>query len=383
MTQRLPPPLECLARLGPTPDEADLLRACLWEGPRGEAAWQKWLGAVDDPLTAIRRDVSGLKALLPLLHYGLRRSSAEVSAELRHLLGAARSREALRWQAYAAVVRRACAALADAGVRALVLKGAALAAVYPEPALRHSHDVDILVRETDAERAAVALHRAGFAAAPTVHRSSHTIRVLSEEQVPVELHTQLYRLAYYGAASRGIWERAIPSTIADTGARTLAPADHLVYVCAHASCAGSRDALTWIADAYFLAHHPDLEWSVVSTTANEQRVALPVAVLLELLAETFDAPVPSAVRDALADSAVASDRAARQIAITGLRSGRRGRLRDLFATSDWRSRLILAWWLLAPSPAALRGGEPLRHPRAWPAYYLLRPAAFTARRLRR
>src|SRR5262249_33050751 len=53
------------------------------------------------------------------------------------------------------------------------------------------------------------------------------------------------------------------------------------------------------------------------------------------------------------------------------------------AIPTWRARLTLMRWLLAPSPTALRLGEPLRYPRVWPAYYLLRPPAYVARRIRR
>jgi len=379
--------VECLALLAPAPEEIDLLRACLWEGAAAQAAWARWQGAVGDPLAAIGRDVSGVKGLLPLLHRSLRGSAADTAGPaLRHVLAAAYAHETLRWQAYTAVCARAFDALASAGIAFVGLKGSALAvSAYPDPALRHSHDIDVLVDQRDLDRAAGVLRAAGCAP-PHEPRSpaTHSLQLINEGGVPIELHTRLYRLAYYGTAQRGIWERAVPCEIAGARLHIPSTADHLVYVIGQASCCASRDSLKWIADAWFLAQQPTLDWTIVVRAGEESRLALPLAVLLGVFAEQFAAPVPPAVLERLSAAAAAADRPAQQIAIAGLRAGRRGRLRDLFrATPTWRGRCTLLRWLLAPSPTALRLGEPLRYPRAWPAYYLLRPPAYVARRIRR
>ncbi|APR85421.1 Hypothetical protein A7982_10770 [Minicystis rosea] len=53
--------------------------------------------------------------------------------------------------------------LAAAGIEALLVKGAALAlTVYPDPAVRGMHDVDLLVRRADHDRAVAALVRGGL-----------------------------------------------------------------------------------------------------------------------------------------------------------------------------------------------------------------------------
>jgi hypothetical protein len=382
-----PPAAECLELLAPTPEEVDLLRTCLWRGPAAYAAWGRWQRTVGDPLTAFQRDVSGVKALLPLLHRGLQGSDTNVATSaVRHALGAAYARETVRWQAYAAVCARAFDPLAAARIAFLVLKGAALAvSVYPKPAMRHSHDIDVLIDAGDVDRAAAVLQTAGFA--PARHfgpPAARSMRLVSPEQVPIELHTRPYRLPYYATAGRGMWDRATRCEVAGMHVRTPSAADHLVYVCGQACCSASRDALKWVADAWFLAQDRNLEWSMVAQIAEENRLALPLSVMLQVLADRFEAPVPTTVLARLATAAAAADRCAQQIAIAGLRAGRRGRLRDLFrATSTWRGRMALACWLLAPSPTALRLGEPLRYPRAWPAYYLLRPPAYAARRVRR
>jgi hypothetical protein len=376
--------VECLALLAPTAEEVDLLRACLWQGPAAYDAWARWQHAVGDPIMAIQRDASGIKALLPLLHYGLRQAGGDTATSpVRHVLTAAYARETPRWQAYARISARVFAALTTASVPFLVVDGGALAVLaYPEPATRHSHGIDVLIETGDVERAAATLRAAGVIAASQVERSAaHPTRLVGPDQVPIALHTRLYRLPYYTTPMSELWKRAVQCEIADARVGTLSAADHLVFVCGQASCCGTRDALQWIADAWFLTQHrPD--WSIVVRAAEASRLSLPLAVMLSVLADRFDAPVPSTVLDRLSAAAAAADRAARQIAIAGLRAGRRGRLRDLFrATSRWRGRFELAAALLAPSPTALKLGEPLRYPHAWPAYYVLRPTAYAARRL--
>jgi hypothetical protein len=71
--------------------------------------------------------------------------------------------ERLRYEAYARISARAFDALAAAAVPFIVLRGAALAeAAYPATTLRHSHDVDLLIRPNDVGRATDALRQAFF-----------------------------------------------------------------------------------------------------------------------------------------------------------------------------------------------------------------------------
>jgi hypothetical protein len=65
---------------------------------------------------------------------------------------------------------RALWALNGAGVPALVVKGAAAGAFYPDPALRAYGDLDVLVPRAQVNQAEVALNRLGYRPpeAPTV-----------------------------------------------------------------------------------------------------------------------------------------------------------------------------------------------------------------------
>ena len=83
-------------------------------------------------------------------------------------------------------LRRTCELLEQAQVDYMPLKGAVIRGLYPEPWLRTSGDVDILVK--DADRAAKLLVKHGY---QNKGKSIHDITVISPLGIPFELHFQL------------------------------------------------------------------------------------------------------------------------------------------------------------------------------------------------
>jgi hypothetical protein len=133
--------------------------------------------------------------------------------------------------------------LAAAGVRALLVKGAALAlTVYPDPALRRMHDVDVLVREGDRDGAVAALTRGGL----TLHAPEGRPRsgaLLGETLLMartgglstlVELHTTLDKLVSRPIDETALFARARPAP-GLPGLLVPAPEDHALLVALHAA----------------------------------------------------------------------------------------------------------------------------------------------------
>lgn len=378
-------PVESLPLLCPTAEETDLLRACLWSGAPAREAWVRWQRAVGDPELAIKNNLSGVKSLLPLLHHGLRRCGAVAESGVSAVLGSAMLAEKMRYQAYATISARAFDALAAAGVPFLVLRGAALAvAAYPDVTLRHSHDLDLLIHTSDRLRASDALGQARFAGT-TPYDGTGTARRLDASGLPVALHDRLYRFAYYTPPLAPMWTRAERRDVAGRSVLMLSAPDQLAHVCGHAACSPSRDGLKWVADAWCLIERtPKLDWTRLVEIVHASRLALPLATLLRYVAVEMEAPVPAWVLDNLSRAAALCDRPMREVALSGVRAGKRGTFRNLVAaTRSWPGRIDLVRWMLLPSPVSLRLGEPLSHPQAWPAYYVGRPLAYVARRAQR
>lgn len=87
-------------------------------------------------------------------------------------------------------LKNVCDVLEEEGIDHLPLKGAVLRSLYPEPWMRTSSDIDILIKQEDVSRAEELLgQRLGYKA-PT-DRTAHDISFYSPSGVHVELHFDL------------------------------------------------------------------------------------------------------------------------------------------------------------------------------------------------
>jgi hypothetical protein len=139
---------EAVATVLSGPVDTLLLKGCLDRGEAGRRALDTWLSQQPDPITALTR--APIRWLLPLvlhacIHYRLSPTSAVMT-----VLKTAALREELRTRSYRAIRRRVLQALAAANLHPIVLKGAALGdLVYPDPVLRHTHDIELLIPTSD------------------------------------------------------------------------------------------------------------------------------------------------------------------------------------------------------------------------------------------
>ncbi len=379
-----PPPLtSALSVALPTAEESLFLRACLHHGERGRQAWEEWRRRVGEPLEVMRNSAWPCRGLLPLLGHALGRSGAGVDRGVQPYLRAAYVSEELRARTYYRVARGVVAALADAGIAPLLLKGLALAdTVYGDRALRHSHDVDLLLPRAAIDPAVDLLVARKFRVLHRQRQEGHEHAVLAHESgLPVALHGRLFRSSFYTPPAAAMLADARAFDVDGAPARVLSPADNLLHVCGQAWCSPSRDSLQWACDAWLLiAGAPQLRWEVLLERARQARLSLPLFVLLDYLAATLDAAVPHPIRDRLSHQAAAADRVERQAALYGARRAPRGTLRQILRRSDsWRGRLQVLGWIIAPAPAHLLGeGDPWW---ALPGRYLRRPLRYAARRL--
>lgn len=139
-----------------------------------------------------------------------------------------------------AMLTRALELLADAGIeRAVLLKGAALAPLWPSPALRDMEDIDLAVATVDRPRASAALERAGW--------ERRGFAFSKPGACAIDLVTPS------GAFAEGLLAHAVPhSSFPGTIAHLPRAGDHLALIALH--CAHHRGARIWrdVADWLFL-----------------------------------------------------------------------------------------------------------------------------------
>ena len=105
--------------------------------------------------------------------------------------------------------------LNEAEIPFMPLKGSVLRKYYPEPWMRTSCDIDVLVHGSDLERAVSALTSAAGYKADS--KGSHDVGMFSDSGVHLELHYSLIEDKIVGSAAdilRSAWENASP--VSDT-----------------------------------------------------------------------------------------------------------------------------------------------------------------------
>jgi hypothetical protein len=375
---------DTLSVLLPTPAQTLLLRACLWKDGSGREASGAWLQQHSrQPGKQLQED--HLKSLLPLLFAAFQRNGVEADHEFLTILRAASLREELRAQTYRRICREVLSAFAAAGISSIVLKGAALAdLVYAHPALRHCHDLDLLLEESDPAKAIRLLSSLGFSLIERALPLSEwqDLQFVHESGLPLELHRYLFRLPLYNTIAPEIQARSHVHHVADVPVRILTLADQLLHVCGHAASCASRESLRWACDAWLLVERfPDLDWGLLEDCARRSHLTLPLSVLLNYLATELRAPIPAAFLTRLTALAARARMVECEAALWGAHASGRGRFKNLLRmTNKWRARIFVLRWILFPSPTYVRTMRYVRSPWHLPFYYLSRPLRYVAQR---
>jgi hypothetical protein len=283
-------------------------------GAEARRSWEEWHARVRNP-----RDAFGARGsyrrLGPLL--GAACGSGGLSVEdpkFLTALRAASAREELRHRALRRITAEVLQELGTSGVEAVVLGGLALAELdYPHAALRHTHDVDLLVR--DVGTGADALRAGGLRVRRP--RQDGSLVVWHESGVPVSLHSSAF--GWPAGEEDGSWERVHTRSLPLGGgsAHALDEADTLVAACMHGIRCGPG-SLVWAADAYFTIAR-GLDWERISACTP---LAVPLLVTLSYLASALEAPVPTAVTSTLTAQTGAAE-GARLAISAGWRAGKR------------------------------------------------------------
>ncbi len=276
-----------------------VLRAALWDGDEGRRAFDRWVARVGDPRELPPERRQPVRELGPQLEGARRRHGATAPGAVGVLLRAAADHERRRWAPY----REAAVDLLGDEPEPLVSGGLATAfAAYPEPALRHCHDLDrlALVEMT-------ATHPSGL---------------------PTEVHVGRLPPAWGEDDDLdAVRARSVHDDRLGRPVRRAGVGDLLVTVLANSVAGGRGHSVRWASDAWLLAAAAsESDWVVVTDTVTAHDLGPVVGPPLEYVAGDLRGDVPSAV---LAEVAAApgpeGDRV--EVALAWARRGRQRRLR--------------------------------------------------------
>jgi len=223
------------------------------------------------------------------------------------------------------VLEEVLGALAEAGVRPVALKGPVLAdRLYPDPALRASTDLDLLVPEAALPQAVAVLLRRGFGRAdPLVdayqRRHQHHLHLSRRPGPDVELHFRPQSACGARLPSDVFLARALPyRTARGTPVQILSPEDELVALALHAT-GHLLERGAWLLDLLlFIERHPLLDWVAIAERSAEFRCRRAVAYALDEVRRLGGAvPCPPGLRLGSRRRAVAAALAPRALASKG------------------------------------------------------------------
>lgn len=294
-------------------------------------------------------------------------------ADLHPELTALRRRVMLEEELRAAEMRRVIDLLAAAGVRAVILKGSALAYThYPAPWCRTRADLDLLVARPQRADAARALQDAGYEAGDLVSGTWLMQQDLWERDlVPgatqmVDVHVEFTNRAFFAThfPARDGLAHAIPAPFAGPHGWQLDGADALMFSCVHRVAHHARDArLIWSSDlARQAAQCSDADIAALLSRAAALGIAAVCAHELQQAREIWGGETGAFARDVLMSLQRAGAREASRAFLKRDR-GQAGDLwLDLCALPGWRARGRLLFEHLAPPRSFM-----LRQPGATPA----------------
>jgi putative nucleotidyltransferase-like protein len=256
---------------------------------------------------------------------------------------------------------RVLALFEAAGIRALLMKGSALAWwLYPAPHLRECSDIDLLLESREAVAAAVVLLAAhgyddGYVQGDQAYEQVSRRALSGTMQLDLDLHWALSNAPVFAHMLEPgeLFAASIPLPALGPGARGLAPEHVLLHACMHRAInlyTGVGDSLKWLYDLHLLA--PTLtpaQWQAVVQLCSERGLGSVCLSGMDEAAVWFGEAAPV---DAL--SALRVTRRNDRVDGTRLDDWRYMHRRNLAALPGIRARLAWLWRKLFPHAAHLR-----------------------------
>jgi hypothetical protein len=272
------------------------------------------------------------------------------------------------------------------GIPIAAFKGVVLSeSLYGDLTLREVSDLDVIVHESDLNKAEDILTACGYQAAfPNryyrsaflSHHGQYAFRH-TQTAIWVDLH---WRLSGKGVAfpieAAEIWPKLVQVTIAGRTVPTLAPDDLALFLAAH----GTKEAwrrLQWVCDfAELLRKYQDIDWAAVLDRAQRSHSSRALLLAVLLSSKLLGATVPMKLLNlALNNPAVRA--LAEQAQLRMLRANiPEGELEEFLNGLNTHDRLRHRLWPLVTLLTTLTTGDHRAMPlpkSLWGLYYLTRP----------
>jgi len=242
-------------------------------------------------------------------------------------------------------VMRVLAALQEACVRTLIIKGAALAYThYAHPSLRPRNDTDLLIQKREWSEATRVLQELGY------KRKDELRGDIARNQGEFERHDRSVRHVFdvhWQVSDRPVFAAAVDlETLLQNAieipalgpfARTVSPVHALLLACMHRVRHYNADLLMWLYDIHLLTEKlNEREVDEVVAAARRSKISAICDVGLRRAADRFHTQIADGLLERLrpAGAAHSAELSARYLVLPPLRA----RLLDLMTQPDWTKR---------------------------------------------
>lgn len=272
------------------------------------------------------------------------------------------------------------------GIQTVLLKGAALAlTLYNNIALRPMLDIDLLIKQTDFEKASLQLLELGYSQTQLNPHNSN-INLYENEagfgkqgaiDYLFELHWSLFDSPFYQTRLpiEWFWQNLIPIRFNDVDAFVFRQEAQLLHLCGHLQLHHGGKELLWLNDIarLLVKYEQELNWDEIIDRAQIFDLVLPLKLTLHDLASDWDIPISYDILERinqLVPSAYEKrifTRLTRQLRPVGIR------LRDdLESMPTLQHKIQFALTNLFPSTAYMTKHYRIEHPFLLPFYYIYR-----------
>ncbi len=331
-----------------------------------------WHGHADLPLEAQLSWLEGHRLTALLTH-----RAAQAGWKLPPLLQAAGRRARYQTAARQTLVTKQLTELGELAqqldIPIISVKGLAVAQTYPDPALRLSNDIDILIPESAATTLTQALKAQGYTLTVTGRRGWHLPPLHPPQAgLRVEVHTALFRAHGEVRFTYEEWQDTLIPWEEFPGLWLPDPAQHWVYLVAHAFVNHGLDTgLLPLADfKYWTAKWDRATWQRCAEIAAERKLSHAAGLALAMSAWFWNEPWAQEISTLFPTPSDSLLETAQNIAGGEMVRKLPRVWRDLDAR-DWRGWLRYINMVLLGDPAVRVGLSPTEKL----LFYLRRPTA--------
>lgn len=286
------------------------------------------------------------------------------------------------------------AALAEAGIRCVLLKGMAFClTIYPDAAVRPMSDLDLWIQRSDWTRTWQVMKELGYETDKLWHNPRsipehvttlefYPRQLMKEDFLSVEIHSDLVAHPTHLIGRLPLhawWDRAYPLVWQGRTVYLLDPAAALLHTAVHQMFQHHGQLrLRWLLDVdqlvrgrtdYYLT---EADWQCLSEEALQAGVLSAVQCSLRLCQKWFNTPLPASALDLLSrPDAPRQEMFFRQI-VTSQRSTAARVWTDVQGIPHTLERLTLLRQKLLPTSAYMMARYQIPSPLLLPFYYLMR-----------